>query len=396
MKRGINVLQVAGICDGGTGRHVRSLCQGLVAQGHRVTIASAPHRFDRALKEFVAERHNDISHIPLSVQREISPMSDLPVIYQLLSLIKREGPFDVVHGHSAKGGAIARIVGRWSGIPTVYTPHGLIMTSPAISRSHGAAYTMIERILGRWATSRFIAVSDEEYEFSLKQRLVPANRTTLIKNGISDEDLRHISEDAIRKDINRKPLTFGSTMRLDTQKAPGCLVEAFVRLCAALPRVPMRLVIAGDGELIGKVKRQAEASGLGEKISLLGWRADVRAVLQELDVFVVSSLYEAGLSYSTMEAMAAKLPIVSTSVFGTRALSRVPGNILVPVGDCDALAYGMKQMAGLADRGSLRQSLQEIGQANHNYIREYFKQQESTQRTLEVYREMCKRSEAVS
>jgi glycosyltransferase involved in cell wall biosynthesis len=189
--------------------------------------------------------------------------------------------------------------------------------------------------------------------------------------------------------LNQKPLTFGSIMRFSAEKAPGDFIEAFVRLSNALPQVPIRLVIAGDGELFDKAQRQVEASGLGEKISLLGWRTDIKEVLRKLDVFVVSSFCEAGLSYSTMEAMAAKLPIISTNVFGLKeALSQVPGNIVIPAGDPGALANGMRQMATLTDPKSLRQSLQKIGQANHDYVWAHFKQSENTRRTLRVYKEL--------
>ena len=105
----------------------------------------------------------------------------------------------------------------------------------------------------------------------------------------------------------------------------------------------------------------ATAPGLSEKISLPSFITDVREELRELGVFVVSSLYE-GLSYGTMEAMAAKLPIVSTNVFGTReTVARVPGNVLVPVGDPHALARGMYQMTTPTEYGSVRRSLQEMG-----------------------------------
>ena len=90
-----------------------------------------------------------------------------------------------------------------------------------------------------------------------------------------------------------------------------------------------------------------------------------------------------------MEAMAARLPIVSTDVFGVRGtLSKVPGNILVPTGNPDALAEGMKRIATLAEPKSLRESLQEIGRANRDYVRTRFSQVETTRHTIELYRSL--------
>jgi glycosyltransferase involved in cell wall biosynthesis len=384
--RPTRILEVVEACGAGVGRHVSALCKGLVARDQELTVAYAPYRVDEAFQRFLVEYRKEIRFVPLTVRREISPVSDLRAVSQLVNLIREEGRFDIVHGHSAKGGAIARIAGRWCGIPTIYTPHALIMSSPEISRVQATVYTLVERALGHHATSRIIAVSEEERRLILKLGLVPTSRVELIKNGLDDQDFQYFFKRSDCADISQQPLTFGSTMRFNAQKAPDHLIAAFIQLSTALPQLPMRLVIAGDGELFAEIRRKVEASDLHEKIILLGWRADAKEVLRQSDVFVVSSLYEAGCSYSTMEAMAAGLPIVSTKVFGAEeTLSRVPGNVLVPVGDPGALAEGMKQLITLRKPESLRPFLHRVGRANRDYVSTHFKQSEAIQRTLEMY-----------
>jgi glycosyltransferase involved in cell wall biosynthesis len=388
--KSMNILKVVEACSAGVGRHVRSLCEDLVAPGHRLTVAYSPYRTDEAFERFVIGWRDRIRFVPIKVGRGVSPSSDSRAVVELLCLIRREGPFDVIHGHSSKGGAIARIAGRLCSIPTLYTPHSLILHSPEITKLEAAIYGSIERALGHWATAKIIAVSEDEGEFILEHRLVPDDRIVVIPNGIEDQDLPGFPEKVAYEDIEQKPLTFGAAMRFSAQKAPEDVIEAFIRLNSKLPQLPMRLVIVGDGELFSDVRRQVEESGLSDKISLLGWRSDVREVLHELDVFVVSSVYESGLSYAIMEAMAAKLPIVSTDVFGARGtLSKVPGNILVPTGNPDAIAEGMKRIATLAEPKSLRESLQSIGQDNHEYVRTHFRQSQVTRLVLQTYQEVC-------
>jgi glycosyltransferase involved in cell wall biosynthesis len=384
--RPTRILEVVEASGAGVGRHVSALCKGLVTRDQEVTVAYAPYRVDEAFQRFLVEYGNEIRFVPLTVRREISPVADLRAVSQLMNLIREEGPFDVVHGHSAKGGAIARIAGRWCGIPTVYTPHALIMSSPEISRAQATVYTLIERALGHYATSKIIAVSEEERRLILELGLVPTGRVELIKNGLDDQDIQYFSEAPDREDTSQQPLTFGSTMRFIAQKAPDHLIAAFSQLSATLPQLPMRLVIAGDGELFDEIRRNVETSDLHDKILLLGWRADAKEVLRQTDVFVVSSLYEAGCSYSTMEAMAAGLPIVSTNVFGAEeTLSQVPGNVLVPVGDPGALAEGMKQLITQREPTALRPFLHRVGRANRDHVSAHFKQSEAIQRTLEIY-----------
>ena len=165
-------------------------------------------------------------------------------------------------------------------------------------------------------------------------------------------------------------------------------VAAFDRLCTAMPYLPMRLSIAGDGELLAGIRRQVRESGLNEKVSLLGWRTDVNKLMLGFDMFVLSSLSEGG-SYTVLDAMAAGLPVVSTKVFGTKeTIAQVPGNVLVPAGDPDTLARGMQRMANLVLGRSPRRALEQIGQANRDYVRSHFTQSDSTRRTLEVYRHL--------
>jgi glycosyltransferase involved in cell wall biosynthesis len=385
----MRLLEVVESCSAGVGRHVAGLCSGLASEGHRITVAYSPHRLDEAFRSFM-RTHPGIRFLPLDMRREISPLSDARGVAQLLRHIRREGPFDVVHGHSSKGGALARLAGRLAGVPTVYTPHSLIISSPEIPRAKAAAYGLVELALGRLATSRIIGVSSDEGEFVSRLKLVPDRRIAVIENAIEDrsfEDL--IGGESLGTVDEGRPLTFGSTMRFSPQKAPGHLIGAFVRLNRMLPDLPMRLVIVGDGELFEEARRQKQASGMNGRISLPGWRSDIENVLRELDVLVVSSLYESGLSYSTMEAMAAKLPVVSTDVFGVKGtLSRVPGNVLVPIGDPAALADGMRRVATLSGPETLRRELRKIGQANRDYVRRRFRRSNVNRRTLELYREL--------
>jgi glycosyltransferase involved in cell wall biosynthesis len=394
----MNILQVVESSLGGVGRHVRGLCEGLVAADQRVTVAYAPYRADAAFRQFIATQRNHIDFVPLKLRRKISPGSDLASFTQLRRSIKHKGPFDVIHGHSSKGGVIARLAGRLSGIPTVYTPHSLIISSPEISGAKRTAYTLVERILGACATSKMIAVSEDERDYILRLKLVPNKRVALIHNGIDNQTFASFS--GLSGDDHRvtdeRPLTFGSIMRFSAQKAPGHLLEAFVQLARRLPQVPLRLVVAGDGELLAEVKGKVQASGVGEKIFLLGWRTDVARVLHGYDVFVLPSLYE-GLSYVILEAMAAGLPIVSTDVFGTKeTAAQVPGNVMVPAGDPAALARGMQRMVNPVSYGTSRKALQEIGRANQDYVHSHFRQGESVRRTLRIYQELRWRGENIS
>lgn len=390
--RRLRTLQVIEATGAGVGRHVRGLSASLVALGHEVSVAYSPHRCDEAFERFISDKRSGIRFFPLELGREVSVASDPVSVLRLMRLIRREGPFDIVHGHSSKGGAIGRLAGRFTGVPTVYTPHSLIMASPDLSSAKLRVYNLMERVLGWAATTRMIAVSEDERRLMLQLKLAPASRVFVVNNGLDDDAFRRFSTQQRVQEQEysaERPLTFGCIMRFSAQKAPGHLVEAFHRLVQSLPQAPLRLVVAGDGELLEQTREEIRASGLTGQVRLLGWRSDVFEVLEGFDVFVLSSLYE-GFSYAILEAMAAGLPVVSTDVFGIAdTVARVPGNVVVPAGDPGALAEGMRRTAHLALRGNTGVELARIGKANRDYAYAHFSQRETTNRLVGVYDEVA-------
>jgi len=250
----------------------------------------------------------------------------------------------------------------------------------------------VERVLGHLATSRFVAVCEDESKLVADLRLAPKSRVVVIENAIDDEDLEAGEDASDAGGPESGTLTFGAAMRFSAQKAPRNLIEAFALLLDARPEIPARLVVAGDGELFEEVAKEVGERGLEGRISLLGWRMDTKEILHSFDVFVLPSLYE-GFSYAVLEAMAAGLPIVSTDVFGAKdTVARVPGNVVVPVEDSAALAGGMRDIMGSFDGDGSREGLKATGRANREYVRENFRQSEITRRTIELYREVSKKT----
>lgn len=372
---------------------MRTLSEGLVEAGHEVVVAYAKPRADGAFREFVAtgsERGpGTLRFVPIEAVRPVAPVSDARAVRQVLRILRREGPFDVVHGHSSKGGAIGRIAALLGRVPAVYTPHSMIVSSPDISRRKSLVYTAAERALGYGATAALIAVSQDEADFIRSLKVVSKGRLKVIPNALRPEDFAVFDR---RRGVEREgPVVFGSTMRFSEQKAPQNLIEAFRRVRERLPKGSVRLEVAGDGELLPGCRRLVAKLDLEEEVSLPGWSSRVGDFLCRLDVFVVSSLYE-GLSYSMMEAMAAGLPVVSTAVFGSGLVGEVEGNRVVEVGNVEELAGAMVGMcAGRSPDEALRE-LARVGERNHRFARENFDQRLATERTVGVYRELVRTS----
>jgi glycosyltransferase involved in cell wall biosynthesis len=134
----------------------------------------------------------------------------------------------------------------------------------------------------------------------------------------------------------------GTIGRLNAQKGHVHLVDAAARLRHV---EALRLVIAGDGDLLEPLRTRAAELGVAGRVVFAGHRTDVPDLLGAIDVFCLSSLYE-GAPLALFEAMAAAKPIVSTAVDGCReVLADGDTALLVPPADAEALAAALERVA---------------------------------------------------
>lgn len=112
----------------GAGRHVLDLAQGMSQQGHDIIIIWSP---DRASPDFIDRilRLPNVSSYSLPMQRAIG-WHDIHSLNQLTRLLSDIGPFDILHGHSSKAGALVRLLPRKIPGARVYTPHAFRAMDP--------------------------------------------------------------------------------------------------------------------------------------------------------------------------------------------------------------------------------------------------------------------------
>jgi len=92
-----------------------------------------------------------------------------------------------------------------------------------------------------------------------------------------------------------------------------------LRALAALPEdaPPHELWLAGDGPIRAELEALVAELGLGDRVTFLGYREEVRDLLLDVDAFVLCSLDE-GCSISLIESMATALPPLGSDVPGIR------------------------------------------------------------------------------
>ncbi|MBI4355785.1 MAG: glycosyltransferase [Candidatus Omnitrophica bacterium] len=298
---------------GGAADNVIATAEALRRQGWEVTLACAPDARNVPLAE---ARGIPVVTIP-ALCREVRPWRDLQAFTALYRLMRRER-FALVHSHTAKAGVLAPVAARLAGVSrVVHSPRGSIYHDVYFSRPIQWSFAAVER----WVAGlidRLVVVCHSERREYVDRRIAPAAKYLLVRSGLD-----------VRRFVEAAPVDVGSLRRALGLSADGPVIGHVARLTPekghrigiqALAQVVQRyptaqLLLVGDGATEDTLRRLVAEQGLTERVRFAGFRADIPAVLQAIDIFIQPSLWE-GLPRAMVEAMLMAKPVVATSVGG--------------------------------------------------------------------------------
>jgi glycosyltransferase involved in cell wall biosynthesis len=119
------------------------------------------------------------------------------------------------------------------------------------------------------------------------------------------------------------------------------LLEAMKRLTGT----PVKLLIAGNGNLEGAIRRYVEKEQLQDQVELLGIVSgdDKIALLRSVDLVIRTSYHEV-FPVAYLEALAHGVPVVATPVGDTEYMAKATGGIeIVPVKDPVKIAAAIER-----------------------------------------------------
>ncbi|MCL6554424.1 MAG: glycosyltransferase [Firmicutes bacterium] len=273
-------------------------------------------------------------------------LADLATLWRLVRWIRTEA-FQIVHCHSTKAGLLGRIAARLAGAPIVaFTAHGwpsLAALPPLIRLAYRVAESGVARL-----SHVIICVSEHDKRQALKMGTGTPDRLVVVRNGVNPALWAQSMSagpsgqprGAIPGSARDGVCTAVCVARLTVQKDPLTLLKAWTMLQGA-----HRLVLIGDGPLRAELEAFCGRAGLTDRVTFLGARDDVPAVLGAADLFVLASRWE-GLPFAVLEAMCSGLPVVATRVGGIpEAVVDGETGLLVPPGDARALAEAIERLA---------------------------------------------------
>ncbi|GHE01771.1 glycosyltransferase family 4 protein [Streptomyces alanosinicus] len=324
----LRTVQVLGGGNAASSAHVRSLAEGLVARGVRVTVC-APVEADRAY-DFTGAGA-ELVHVPRS--------SDPASVAALRAACTHA---DLVHAHGlhASFRAVLALSGRRT--PLVVTWHDR-------AQAQGARAQFL-RVLERRVVRTAAVVLGTSSDLVDRARGTGARDARLAAVGLPGQQ-RPVpldDPDRLRPKVRAE---LGATGRplllavgsLDRHRGYDVLLDA-ARAWRDLDPVPL-VVIAGEGPQRPALQRRIEDEAL--PVRLIGRREDVPELLAAADLALLTSSWESR-SVLAQEALYARVPLVATRVGGIPDLVGDAAE-LVPYGDPEALADTVVRL--LADPG---------------------------------------------
>jgi glycosyltransferase involved in cell wall biosynthesis len=254
-----------------------------------------------------------------------------PLMPQLLQAVRRCRP-DLIHVNNDPGVA-------W---PAVILA-GLLRIPLVCHLRTARALKPAELRLLRWVDA--LIVLSRASEAQCRAQGVPPSKMAYIPNGIDVEGFaRNGHRQAARAALGLPPdgPVIGVVSRLIPGKGHEAFLHALRIVADAQPDV--RAVILGDAcegssDHPAQLKRLAEALGLSRHVQFVGWSDEPIGLYPAFDVLAQTSLLDEGLPGVAIEAMAWRLPVISTAVGGARDIVEdgVTGT-LVPPHDPQAMA----------------------------------------------------------
>ena len=362
--RPVRLLLVADSLDvGGAERHVVDLASALARQGHSVTLACSIQGALAPLAEQAGVR------VQALLRRLIKRRKSPRYTWELARLVRREC-FDLVHAHMFSSALASAEALAGTETPLVITEHSqAAWRSPYACRCSQWAYSRAKHI---------IAVSREIKWRLVEQDGVPYDRVSVIMNAVSPAPLQALIKAPDIPGVSEASALVGVVTRLQPEKGVAYFIEAAAAILQRLPRV--HFLIVGDGPRRRALQMYAEQLGIQKQVHFLGFRLDARAIVASLDVLVVPSLSE-GTPLVTLEAMAAGVPVVASSVGGIPEQVKHEGEgLLVPPGN--ALALGEAILRLLANPSWARM----LGQAGRQRVAAQFRLETMVKQTEDLYR----------
>jgi glycosyltransferase involved in cell wall biosynthesis len=262
-------------------------------------------------------------------------------VHYLSTLLRlaRQHRSAVIVAHLYGSSVYASLVGTLLSIPVVSVLHGQSDVPDA------ERFSSLKAVIVRRGSRRVVFVSERLQDHLRPRFRLTAAQCAVIPNGVDTRIFSPRRDRSLRMELRLTDdmALVGAIGNVRKPKAYDVLLRAARMLIDRSQR--FHLVIAGDcaNDLGRQLQQLTTELGVERHVTFLGLRLDVSRILNNLDVFVLSSHTE-GFSIACVEAMACGVPVVATRSGGPEQILEGDTGILVPTGNPESLTLALERV----------------------------------------------------
>lgn len=294
-KKDLNILYFTRTMKlGGTENVILQLCEIMGEEANKIVVCSCGGVNVEKLNAM------GIKHYQIPDIEQKSPASILEVLRDVNDIIRKEN-ITVVHTHHRMAAFYTRLLLFKYKFVFINTAHNTFKDKKNLTRF-------------AYKKANLIAVGNRVKENLCDFYKLPKEQVTVIHNAIIPFDGKIEPIEIITKYREEGYFLVGNVGRLSEQKGMEYFIEAIPKVLKECQKV--KFLIIGEGEDREKLEKLITEMKLTEAVILLGYRNDIQNVMSQLDLIVLSSLWE-GFPLTPIETFCVGKTIIATSVDGT-------------------------------------------------------------------------------
>jgi len=303
---------------GGATENTIFTVDGLIKKGYDVDIITGPNISSEGSMYSICKKFNISVFTFNSLKRDISPLSDILVIFQLYLFIKKNN-YDIVHTHSSKAGVVGRFAAWFAKTPIIIHHNHAKPYHRFQNWFIRTLYKSIERFASLFCDI-IVSVTYTIVDEMVKDKIAPREKFVVIRSGFNIENFKNFDSSNNYKIKDKFGLTdndivIGKIARLSVIKGHIYLLQAFEKVCKQITNV--KLLFVGDGENKSELLRFINKKRLNDKIIFTGLipTNKMPSVISLIDIVVHTALLE-GLPRVFTQSMLMGKPVISFDLDG--------------------------------------------------------------------------------
>ncbi len=269
------------------------------------------------------------------------------ILFRLVKILKKHN-VDILHCHRHKPSFYGALAGMFAKTPVVLSHvHGLNRTRNMGRRLlNFFLFKRVNRIIGCARSVRDDVLKNNP---SVCPEKVIAFENSVDFDCFANVSITKVEAKSKLVGVPVDAFVYGTVARFGQYKGHSFLIKAFERVRKQVPSA--HLILTGDGPLKEEIQQQAAKAGLDDSVHFLGRRDDIPKLLRAMDAFVLPSIGSEGMPLVILEAMAAGVPCIASSLSGIpEVINNSDVGLLVPPKDANALAEAMITLANAPEQ----------------------------------------------